>query len=231
MITDVVNLRELLNNLSDGRQSLIRIKTKINKATGDSELHEKLTKKYIQAKELTDNIRDRQTDLTILLKLNRLEEKNQQGHAEDLICSSVDSYLPIVFPDHKFKSSLECNFKWGNFKAYLELIDEQGNVRMPHIGEGDMYQRVLGLSTILATLRRLGIYRLIMDEPFAPSDNENLERSCEILDEAITQGFQIIMIEHRPQYYSSLKRRLHKWILNKDNNEVQVGYTDLERGE
>ena len=106
-----------------------------------------------------------------------------------------------------FKAEITCDFKRGNNKASLRLIDRAGNVHLPYLSEGKLCQYLISFATTIGVVKGLNTQTVYVDEAFGVSSKANLPKIGEILQESINDGLQVILISQSSELYNSVSRR------------------------
>lgn len=126
-------------------------------------------------------------------------ERRQRHEKKDHRRSSVRSYCSITLHywhtyRQGFKAEITCDFKRGNNKASLRLIDRAGNVHLPYLSEGKLCQYLISFATTIGVVKGLNTQTVYVDEAFGVSSKANLPKIGEILQESINDGLQVILI-------------------------------------
>jgi hypothetical protein len=190
-------------------RSEANLQMKKQKESKLEELNERLTP--------LQSVRDQVFKLLNEAKAEDIEFKNRRT---DAVSSIVTDFVGRCFPEDGYVAKLMCDPKRG-FTAELELKDKFGNERLLHMAEGKFNQSLISFGSCIGISRALSPWRLLADEPFAVSDDENLETVGEIYNELTREGVQIILIEQRELGYKNIPGRREIFLTrDTDTNTV-----------
>lgn len=168
---------------------------------------ESLSSKLYKAKKLLDELEQYKTDIKQLKTIIAVEDNSFKRRRIGYLNDVVSDSLLRIFPMQGFKAEITCDFKRGNNKASLRLIDRAGNVHLPYLSEGKLCQYLISFATTIGVVKGLNTQTVYVDEAFGVSSKANLPKIGEILQESINDGLQVILISQSSELYNSITRR------------------------
>jgi hypothetical protein len=141
-----------------------------------------------------------------LLAETKGEDVAYKDRRLDFVSQKVTTDLERLFPLDSLKVKLKVDPTRG-MKAHMALYDRHGIQRTASIYAGGMMKSTIAYSSSYSISESLGSAVMWMDEYFAASSNLSLAKMSEITKEALEQGVQIFMVEHKTAGYKNLPRR------------------------
>ena len=206
------NMNYYYSRLSNKRIELERQKSVNNQI---QVLSEKLSK----SEQLLEDIRQYRINLKQLKTIISVEDDSFKERRISYLNDVVSDSLLRIFPLQGFKAKISCDFKRGNNKASLRLIDRSGNVHLPYLSEGKLCQYLISFAATIGVVKGLNTQTVYVDEAFGVSSKANLPKIGEILQETIDDGLQVILISQNSELYNSISRReIH--LIDKGNGSI-----------
>lgn len=136
------------------------------------------------------------------------------------INDSITLKLREHFPEHDYTARL--NFHSGRMDtARLELINKDGVVSTPTIGQGKLMQYVIGYAAIQGLTAGLGIPNIFIDEAFGVGGESRLPAIGDMLAKSVDNGTQIVLIAQNSALYTHLPRREFHLVNNGDLTRLE----------
>ena len=132
----------------------------------------------------------------------------------------IDEHLACAFPTKGFYTELIPDVYRGKKVIELNLKNRFGNGGPPSVRNGKMCMEIISFSASACVADCLATDKIYSDEAFAASSVENLTNAGRILKSYIDRGFQIFLVEQKPDVYKDLPR--HEIHLINDPETLQV---------
>lgn len=217
-----MNSQELFTALAGYRNDLFTKKMKLRDAKIAKDRRDAISKCLDEAKELQEDYRNMYDNFDKLDKITHAEDTEYRKRRLGYLNQYITNNLALIFPNEGYTAKIKCDFKYNYSRVTLNLYNKHGEVRIPKVSEGMMCQELIGFSASVSLAECLGKNMFYMDEAFAVSDKENLQRIGQILQSLIDKGFQIFLIEQHAESYKDLKRREIHLIKDPIENAVKV---------
>lgn len=178
----------------------------IEKAKAVNESGKNLERKYLELDELANNIEEYVNNLKLLGI--RVTKENDSFRTERLeyLSASITDAIADVFPDKNLKAVVSCDFKRKN-AVDLRLLDGDGHVIRPSIGNGKLMQYLISFSSVSRIVESLGYHSLFVDEAFGVASENNLPTIGEIVSQKVKDGLQIVLVSQNAALYQDVARR------------------------
>lgn len=148
------------------------------------------------------------------------------GYLDD----QITEVLAYIYPKEQLKAKIEYDFRYGSSRAYLRLIDANGNSRIPAITEGKLGQYLISFASAVATISSLGLHNIYIDEAFGVSSENNLPKIGDLLRKYVDSGMQFIIIAQNNDLYKAIPRREFRLRkdLPEDSSQQFLGHVVVE---
>lgn len=208
--------------------------TLIDSLYGSIEVDKATLLKGIENNRTRDNLLERQTVLNekynaLLLYKDRLETTVKICRKftdefklcrRDEVESRVENILAKVYPRENFGVYFDIETKYNKLLAKLKVGPRSQPIekwRTPSTSNGGFVKQLISASIIFSICDMRGAGLLLLDEQFCSSDDKNSEKIPDILlCEEYTKNKQIVMIEHKPEVYAQLNKRVFKPYKDRD---------------
>ena len=132
----------------------------------------------------------------------------------------ITGALLQIFPKEGYRANVVIDRKRGKESVYLELIDKDGRVSTPAIGQGMLMQYVISYAAISSVNSALGGNSLFIDEAFGVAAVDRLQELGSLI-ESRSQDQLVVLVAQNPALYEHL--HVHKIVLEKlYNGETHV---------
>lgn len=206
--------KNILSSFSSLERDLVDRKMEYSRAKDSNKNYEKNKYKIDKLQELYELLNTYMLSLnTISLSVTKNYNKFKQDRL-NVLSTYIDSNLIYVFPNETLTSDIRIDNKYKKDFIKLYLKDEVGNFRNPAISEGGFCSELLSFTSIFALCSCLGLNKMYLDEAFANSDPDNLAKVGQLLNHAVSNGFQVLIIEQRNDVCKDIPRR--EFHLSKD---------------
>lgn len=202
------------------RLKLHREQLRIESAIDTNRKFEKLKKQKVFADDLVADAKKQIADLQRLLQVIKVEEGNFRERRLNYIGECITQALEKIFPNERFRASVECDVSRGKNLAQLVLTDSSGNERMPFVQEGKMCQYLISFAAIRGVTEALGSDAVYIDEAFGAASLDNVQKVGPILEQMAESGTQIILVSQNPALYDGIAHR--EICFHKDDSEQRV---------
>lgn len=199
--------QELFCSLAGYRNDLYIKKTKLRDAKIAKEKRDAISVCLTEAEEIKEEYKTLYDSFYRLDKITHKEDSDYRKRRIGYLDGYITDNLALIFPNENYKAKIKCDFKYNYNRVSLNLHNKDGEVRIPKVSEGMMCQELIGFSASVSLAECLGKNMFYMDEAFAVSDENNLQKIGQILKSLIDRGFQIFLIEQHSESYKDLKRR------------------------
>ena len=155
----------------------------------------------------------------IMTASQTVSDKIQQERVA-FINDSITLKLKEYFPEHDYTAKL--NFEPGRAKTVrLELINKDGIVSTPAIGQGKLLQYMTGYAATQALVSGLQMHNIFIDEAFGVGSDLRLPSIGDMLAKSAEDGIQIVLVSQNSSLYSHIPTRQF-------NLEYNQGLTTLK---
>jgi len=155
----------------------------------------------------------------IMTASQTISDKMQQERVA-FMNESITLRLREYFPEHNYIARL--NFEKGRADTVrLELVNADGVISTPTIGQGRLMQYIIGYAAIQGLVTGLNIPNVFIDEAFGVGSEERLPMIGDMLAKSVADGLQIVLVAQNSALYQHLPRREFH-LVNKE------GLTQLE---
>ena len=202
-----LNSSKVKQNVSVFSSRLDHMKYKLREAERHNEERAGLIKKYEKFKDLLKKV---EVYLMVLENIKHkviAEDIAFKNRRIDHVTVFIEENLNRIFPYDNFKVKINCNYSRNNNKAYLRLIDSDGNVRIPHIAEGGLNQQIVSFSSSIGITKSFGSNKAYIDEAFSASSPENRPLLGDLIKECVEEGMQDFMIAQSSESYRHINRK------------------------
>ena len=186
-------------NCASFRQTYNRLNSKLGMLKGDLRVIEKNNKEYNSMKQnykkvlqVENELLDYMESLKIINERCVVESNAYKARRIKFLEEYIERNLAEIFPDEEFQCKIHYEKKNGKPKAYLSLIDRNGEERLPRMSEGKLCRQLVSYSACIAMCECTDNKKLYMDEAFYASSPENLAKISKVLKNLIDKDFQII---------------------------------------
>lgn len=217
-----MNSQELFTALAGYRNDLFVKKMKLRDAKIAKARRDVIATCLEEAKELKEDYMNMYDNFEKLDKITHTEDTEYRKRRLGYLDQYITDNLALIFPNEDYKAKIKCDFKYNYSRVSLSLYNKHGEVRIPKVCEGMMCQELIGFSASVSLAECLGKNMFYMDEAFAVSDKENLQKISQILQSLLDKGFQIFLIEQHSESYKDLKRREIHLAKDQIKNAVKV---------
>ena len=216
-------------NCASFRQTYNMLNSKLGMLKGDLRVIEKNNKEYNSMKQnykkvmqVENELLDYMESLKIINERCVVESNAYKARRIKFLEENIERNLAEIFPDEEFQCKIHYEKKNGKPKAYLSLIDRNGEERLPRMSEGKLCRQLVSYSACIAMCECTDNKKLYMDEAFYASSPENLAKISKVLKNLIDKDFQIILIAQTDDIYKDIPHR--EITLDKDliENEVKI---------
>lgn len=214
------------------RQTYNKLNSKLGMLKGDLKVIEKNNKEYNSMKQnykevvrVENELLDYMESLKIINERSVIESNAYKARRIKFLEEYIERNLAEIFPDEEFQCKIHYEKKNGKPKAYLSLIDRNGEERMPRMSEGKLCRQLVSYSACIAMCECTNNKKLYMDEAFYASSPENLAKISKVLKNLIDKDFQIILIAQTDDIYKDIPHR--EITLEKDLIENKVNIVDI----
>lgn len=212
------NIYDIYGELDKYQQIIYNKKAQLNEAINTNKKLDETKAKLEESVAVSKSFKTYYTIMNICFKLCSEEDVKYKNKRIKFLSKYIEDNIDTIFPLEKFTAEIFSDFSYNKQKAYLKLHDTDGNIRLPHINEGKLYQELLSFSSGIGIAESLGKNKFYMDEVFAASSPEKLCQISILLANVVTAGMQILMIEQKNDIYKDIPRReirLHKDPISK----------------
>lgn len=183
-----------------------RLNSKIQELEKANQLHKETTERLRVANNSLVKVTNLRRKLQLLLTEAQDQDIEYKNRRLDYISLQVTEFINKAFPYDGYEAKVLCEPKRG-FTTSLQLIDGEGHNRLVHMSEGKFNQALISLGSCISITISLGAEMILLDEPIAVSDANNIVLVSQMYDELVKQGVQIILIEQRPEGYQGVENR------------------------
>lgn len=136
----------------------------------------------------------------------------------------IENNLAYLIPEENFRVKIEFSSRDGVENANLYIM-KKGGTRwsLPKARNGRFIRQIISFTAMYTINRLRGSKTIFSDEALASADKKNLLNLKPMLDNLIDDGFQIVVIEHKPELYQTLDRREFKLVKDR-----RLGYLTIE---
>lgn len=144
--------------------------------------------------------------LNLIMTASQTISDRIQEERVAFINDSITLKLKEYFPEHDYTARL--NFQSGRGDtARLELINKDGVVSTPIIGQGKLMQYIIGYAAIQGLITGLNIPNIFIDEAFGVGGETRLPAIGDMLAKSVDDGMQIVLVAQNSTLYAHLPRR------------------------
>lgn len=227
----LTNTRNYYKNKSETiSRQIVEDKSKLEVYQREVDKLVKIDKELADSKYVLDNLENYYKTLYNLIKICTKKSIEFKDVRVNSIESEITNNLAYLYPEKNYEVKIDFSESRGDDVAEL-LLGSKGKL-VPTTGQNGMFVRqVISLTGMEVINYMHGGCVLFLDEALASSDKQNLLKLKPMFNRMIEKGFQIIMIEHKPEIYQNLKHKRFKLYRHKEREEVIVYEIIYNEGE
>lgn len=218
MISDV-QIEDLIRKRDFLKEELVQI-------NANNELYFRYKKEFNDASAEFGMLAKAEQELTRLDMILTKFATEFQCSRRDMIEDRCEEILDYIFPEEHFGVKIDTELTRGKMRANILLGRTHIPVEdwhVPKTSNGGFVQQLIVASIIYTICEKLGADFMLMDEQFCSSDYANAQAASEIFLQNLNK-VQKVIIEHKPELYSSLDKVLIK--LHKDRSKGFITSVD-----
>lgn len=201
--------REILDNL---KSSLEVDKSTIAKGIESNKIREELLEKQSVFDEKYNSLLCYKQKLDTSIKICRKFTDEFKLCRRDDVERRVEDILAKLYPDEDFGVYFDIENKYNKLQAELKIGPKSEPIERwssPSTSNGGFVKQLTSASIIASICDMRGVSLLMFDEQFCSSDNRNSEKIPEVIfNSDYVKNKQIILIEHKPEVYAQLDKRI-----------------------
>lgn len=160
-------------------------------------------------------------------------EKTQAESAESNLRRlemKIDEKIEKVYPGDNFKVRFEpVEGKLGEYTLMIGKVGE--TFAPPTMQNGNLFRQIVNQIGVGELQKIFGCELKIMDEATNGGDIETTLLASQLVKDSICEGCQVILIEHKAQYYEALPRTQVELRRDKTSNKiVELKFKNLTGG-
>lgn len=226
------HLSSLIDELSNKRGAL---QQKIKSAEETNRRKQELMEKYYEQNKKYNILNERYTNLKTL---NTLVMKILSKRRDDILKSieeRTETILAVILPEENFKVRITYEPKGKNYvsEVFVGKDDGHGNITWsrPRGTNGEFMKQLISFSMLVSINSLLGSKFLFLDEPFSSSDVINVGKMRPIVELMLSQGIQLLFIEHKKELYESLPHNIIKLMKHRTPSDEHEGFVEILQNE
>lgn len=209
----------ILNNKDFIQKKILDNRIALEHAKLMNEEFEKLDTERRRIEALFNDTKNFMKDLNLMLTAIDKEDIRFKTDRIQFLNDIISLKINEVFGlDYEAKISFDD--RYNSMKASLDLHDKYGNIKSPDIAEGKLMQYTVGFSAAMGIMESLGSKIMYIDEAFGVAGEDILTELGQVLQAAIDNGIQIIMVSQRAGLYEDLPRV--QFTLEKEKTETFI---------
>lgn len=208
---------EYRDKIDKYREKISKIESEYNVLLRDNQRREELQKTVDKYRSALDAVRDFLTaigevDVAVDNEAARYKEQRLK-----FINDVITDALLQIFPNEGFRANVVIDRKRGRETVSLELIDKNGMVSLPEIGQGMLMQYVISYAAISSINTALGGDSLFIDEAFGVASVDRLPELGALVAKR-SEGQMVVLVAQNPALYDNLQT--HRIVLSKSVDGV-----------
>ena len=147
----------------------------------------------------------------------------------------TEAILAIILPEENYHVQITYTTRGKNYISEVFIGKDSGNGNIvwsrPKGTNGEFMKQLISFSILASINSLLGSEFLLMDEPFSSSDNINVSKMQPIIELMLTQGLQLLFIEHKHELYENIPHNIIQLIKHRSPSDIEEGYVEVLRNE
>lgn len=169
--------------------------------------------------------------VTTLKRVCQEEDGNFKGRRLKYIERGIKNDLDAIFPSEALTPKIGFDNSRNNPKVSLKLLDRFNNERNPENFCSGLMKQLISFAASFCICSLLGCKILFIDEAFGAASPMNKRKIASILNNAVVNGFQIILISQGSELYDELTRHQINLGLTEDGKAILLGEEDISYDE
>lgn len=219
-----MNIEEIEKSYNYYEKEVKDLAVKLEVAKDRNAQLEKLKREKVELTVFMDAIQEYWENLAFVRASVIKESDDYQTRRIEYLNELITDALRNIFPTENFQAKVTYDYKRRDV-VRLRLVDQDGHVSTPDIGQGQLMQYVISFAAVSGITKGLGFKNIFIDEAFGVAAVDKLPELGNIINGNVQQGMQVILISQNPELYNSIPRRvisLEKDAISKTTSVVDI---------
>lgn len=219
-----MNISEIEKSYNYYENEVKNLAVKLEVARERNAQLENLKREKVELTSFLNEIQEYWENLALVRASVIKESDDYQTRRIEYLNELITKALRDIFPTENYTAKITYDYKRRDI-VKLRLVDQEGHVSTPDIGQGQLMQYVISFAAVSGITKGLGFKNIFIDEAFGVAAVDKLPELGNIIDSNVKAGMQVILISQNPELYNSIPRRVIS--LEKDALTKTTGVVDI----
>lgn len=216
----------LILNRTFYEAKLSRKEVDIERVRENNKKVNKLILEKEESERLLLDIQEYRNILKIIETAVEAENNNFKNRRLDFLNTVITGSIAEFFPQLGLQANVTCDFSRKS-KAKMTLIDSEGHVGTPKIGQGKLMQYLVSFAACCGITKGLGFNNIFIDEAFGAAAVSLLPTIGEAVQRIVKDGTQVVLVSQNPALYQDLP--VHEIQLSTDLVHMRVTLKEFDK--
>lgn len=209
------------NNILEERIATASRDNKLKKSYEDI-LNERyiIKGKIVQTKDAVSRLRD------ISISTAKRYRQTRLG----ILTKEIERNLELLLPEENFKVKIDFRSIKDRYYADLYVSKSGGEWFLPKAQNGKFIQQIISFSAMYSVNKMRGCKVIFSDESLSSADKKSLTEIKPLLEELLSEGFQLVIIEHKEEMYKGICRKENLLIKDRELGSISEHQVKVYEG-